>query len=74
MEDVNAQMEKDMKKCDKRLEALWTLVEDLENRSRRKNVRMVGLTEGKEEMGKVIQYVDRILFQGLGLTGNKFKT
>ena len=53
-----------MEKCDKRLETLWMRVEDLENRSKRNNVRVVGLIEGKEETGKVIQYVEKILSQG----------
>ena len=73
IEDVNARMEKGMEKCDKRLETLWTRVEDLENRSRRNNVRLVGLKEGKEETGKVIQYVERIISEGLGFTGNEFE-
>lgn len=73
MEEVNTRMENNMEKCDKRLETLWMRVEDLENRSRRNNVRMVGLKEGKEETGKVIQYVERIISQGLGLTGNEFE-
>lgn len=34
---------------------------------------MVGLKEGKDETGKVIQYVERILSQGLGLSGNEFE-
>lgn len=53
IEDVNAQMEKGMEKCDKRLATLWTRVKDLENRSQR-NVRLVELKEGKEEKGKII--------------------
>lgn len=60
IEDVNAQMEKGKEKCDKRLETLWTRVEDLENRSQRNNVRLVGLKEGKEK-GKMIQYVEKII-------------
>lgn len=34
---------------------------------------MVGLKEGKEETGKVAQYVERIISEGLGLSGNKFE-
>lgn len=49
-------------------------MEDLEYLSRRNNVRMVGLKEGKEETGKVIQYVEKIISLGLGLSGNKFET
>lgn len=73
IEDTNARMEKGMKKCNKTLETLWTRVEDLENRSWRNNVRLVGLKEGKEEVDKVIQYVEKNIFQGLGLTGNEFE-
>uniref|UniRef100_A0A3Q3WCU9 L1 transposable element RRM domain-containing protein n=1 Tax=Mola mola TaxID=94237 RepID=A0A3Q3WCU9_MOLML len=73
MEDMYAGMEKNIEKCDKRLETLWTRVEDLENRSRRNNIRIVGLKEGKEETGKVAQYVERILSKGLGLTGSGFE-
>ncbi|KAL7395418.1 hypothetical protein ABVT39_016355 [Epinephelus coioides] len=73
IEDTNAEMEKNVDKCDKRLEMLWAGVEDLENRSRRNNVRMVGLKEGKEETGKMIQYVERIISEGLRLTGNVFE-
>ncbi|CAJ1050792.1 PREDICTED: LINE-1 type transposase domain-containing protein 1 [Xyrichtys novacula] len=73
VEDVNTRMEKSMEKCGKRLETLWTRVEDLENRSRRNNVRVVGLKEGKEETGKVIQYVEKIISQGLGLSGSEFE-
>ena len=73
VEDVNTRMEESMEKCDKRLETMWMRVEDLENRSRRNNVRVVGLKEGKEETGKVIQYVEKILSQGLGLSGSEFE-
>lgn len=48
-------------------------MEDLENRSRRNNVRLVGLEEGYEEMGKVIKHIERIISEGLGLTGNEFE-
>ena len=34
---------------------------------------MVGLKEGKEETGKVIQYMEKILSQRLGLTSNEFE-
>jgi len=48
-------------------------MEYLENRSRRNNARVVGLKKGKEEMGKLIQYVGKILSQGLGLSGSEFE-
>ena len=66
IEDMHAGMEKSMEKCDKRLEILRTYVEDLENISRRNNIRMVGLKEGKEQTGKVAQYAEKILYEGLG--------
>lgn len=62
-----------IEKCEERTETLWTCMEDLENRSRRNNIRMVGLKEGKEETDKVAQYVERIISEGLGLSGNKFE-
>lgn len=70
---MHAEMKKNREKCDKRMETLWTRVEDLENRSRRNNIRMVGLKEGKEETGKVAQYVESIISEGLGLSGNEFE-
>lgn len=46
----------------------------MENRSRRNKIRMVGLKENKEQAGKMIQYVEGILSQGLSLTGSEFET
>ena len=51
IEDMNTRVEKVIEKHDKKLETLWSRVEDLENRSRRNNVRMVGLKENKEQRG-----------------------
>ncbi|KAK5619402.1 hypothetical protein CRENBAI_004566 [Crenichthys baileyi] len=62
-----------MEEIRKILTTLWERVEDLENRSRRNNVRMVGLTEGKEERKNVGQYVEQIIAQGFGLTGSEFE-
>lgn len=73
MEDMQAGMEKNIEKCDGRLETLWARVEDLENRSRRNNFRMVGLAEGKEGTGRVAEYVEKILSEGLGLAGPGFE-
>lgn len=50
MEDMHAEVEKKMERCDKRLETLWTHMEDLENQTRRNNISVVELLEGKEEM------------------------
>lgn len=52
-----------------RLAILWTL----ENRGRRNNIRIIGLKEGKDETGKVAQYVEKILYEGLSLTGSGFE-
>ena len=73
IEDMNTRVEKVIEKHDKKLETLWSRVEDLENRSRRNNVRMVGLKENKEQRGGVQQYVERILSEGLGLAGQEFE-
>lgn len=48
-------------------------MEDLDNRSRRNNITVVGLKEGKEETGKVDQYVERIVSEGHGISGNEFE-
>ncbi|KAK5603382.1 hypothetical protein CRENBAI_008741 [Crenichthys baileyi] len=45
---------------------------DLENRRRRNSVQLVGLKEGREEPGRVIQYVKKIMSQGLGLSSGEF--
>lgn len=72
VEDMHAEMKKNTEKCEERMETLLTCVEDLENQRRRNNIRKVGLKEGKEEMGKVA-HVERIISEGLGPSGNKFK-
>lgn len=73
IEDANGRLDNDVQKHDKQIQTLWMRVEDLENRSRRNNVRLVGLKENKEQKGKVMQYVERILSEGLGLTGQEFE-
>lgn len=50
----------------KRIETVWTRVEDLENRSHRNNVRLLGLTEGKEG-ANLKECIEKILSEGLGL-------
>lgn len=47
-------------------------MEHLEKQSRGKNIRIVGLKEGKKEMGKVMQYVETFLSKGLGVTCSNF--
>ncbi len=48
IEDTTQQLVTDRELHSKHINTLWTRVEDLENRSRRNNVRLLGLTEGKE--------------------------
>lgn len=50
----------------KRLDTLWNRVEDLENRSRRNNVRLLGLKEGIEG-DNLIACVEKILSEGLNI-------
>lgn len=59
--------------CEKKLVTLWAHMEDLENRSRGNNVRMVGLKEGKEERRYMAQEVEWIISQELGIMGSEFK-
>ncbi len=65
MEDVTSKLVSDSKQHDKRLEDIWNQIEDLENRSRRNNVGMIGLKEGLEP-GGMIKCVYKILSEGLG--------
>lgn len=73
IEDASALTEAKVNKCEDRLEVLWSRVEDLENRSRRNNVRIIGLKEGVEEPGKVDQYVTEILDKAFELSGSEFE-
>lgn len=73
IEDAIALTEAKVDKCEERLEVLWSRVEDLENRSRRNNVRIIGLKEGVEEPGKVDQYVMKILDKAFELSGSEFE-
>uniref|UniRef100_A0AAV2LVG7 L1 transposable element RRM domain-containing protein n=1 Tax=Knipowitschia caucasica TaxID=637954 RepID=A0AAV2LVG7_KNICA len=73
LEDSHEQASSKLEKCDKRVDVLWSRVEDLENRSRRNNVRIVSLKEGLEEQGKMAKYVEKILGDALGLTGGEFE-
>ncbi|KAL1279415.1 hypothetical protein QQF64_026088 [Cirrhinus molitorella] len=50
----------------KRLEVMWNRIEELENRSRRNNVRMIGLKEGLEA-GGMIKCMYKIMSEGLGI-------
>ncbi|KAL4008832.1 hypothetical protein ACER0C_002684 [Sarotherodon galilaeus] len=73
MEDASVLTEAKVDKFQKRLEVLWSRVEDLENRSRRNNVQITGLKEGVEEPGKVDKYVTEILAKALELSGSEFE-
>ncbi len=66
MEDITSKLIGDGERHDKRLEVMWNRIEDLENRSRRNNVRMIGLKE-RLESGGMIKCVYKILSEGLGI-------
>lgn len=55
------------------MDELWNKAEDLENRSRWNNIKIIGLKEGKEVGCKMNKYVQKILSEGLGLTGLEFE-
>lgn len=78
LEDANAQAGPKMDKCDKKVQELWSRMEELENRSRRNNIRVVGLKEGLEQPGKLGQDVEKVFWwthsvsQGVYLKLNMF--
>lgn len=57
----------------KRVDEIWNKVEDLENYSRRNNVKIISLKEGKEAGYKRNEYVQKSLSEGLALTGPEFE-
>lgn len=73
MEDASVLTEAKVDKFQKRMDALWSRVEDLENRSRRNNVRIIGLKEGVETPGNVDKYVMEILAKAFELSGSEFE-
>ena len=73
LEDTNAQTVPKLGECEKKLQVLWSRVEDLENRSRRNNIRIIGLKERLEQPGKMAKYVEKILSDALGLGGSEFE-
>lgn len=73
VEDSTASMANDNKLLTQRVEQLWNRVEDQENRSRRKNVRLIGLKEGKEAGSTLNEYVGKILRLGLKLEGDEYE-
>lgn len=66
IEDDTSKLVGDGKRHDKRLKVMWNRIEDLENRSCRNNVRMIGLKEGLEP-GGMIKCVYKILSERLGI-------
>ncbi|KAL7886735.1 hypothetical protein AOLI_G00044560 [Acnodon oligacanthus] len=73
VEDTSDRLAGNNEKMAKRLEELWNRVDDQENRSRRNNVRIIRLKEGKEAGGSLQDYVRRILSEGFGLNGPEFE-
>ena len=72
-EDSTQQLVTDRELHSKRIDTLWTHVEDLENRSRRNNVRLLCLTEGKEGTN-LKECIAKILSEGLGMdVGSEFE-
>ncbi|KAI4901759.1 hypothetical protein NFI96_001044 [Prochilodus magdalenae] len=67
VEDATAQLTSDGEKHGKSIDILWKRVEDLENRSRRNNVRLVGLKEGREGGEGLVKYIQGVLADGLGM-------
>lgn len=66
VEDSTQQLLHSREQHSKRLDELWKRVEDLENRSRRNNVRLLGLKEGMEG-DNLTECIRQILSEGLGM-------
>uniref|UniRef100_A0AAR2JAN4 L1 transposable element RRM domain-containing protein n=1 Tax=Pygocentrus nattereri TaxID=42514 RepID=A0AAR2JAN4_PYGNA len=64
LEDSTQQLVNGRELHSKRIDALWSRVEDLENRSRRNNVRLLGLKEGIEGDNLNV-CIEKILSEGL---------
>lgn len=73
VEDSNASMANVNSILKQKVEQLWSRVEDHENRGRRKNIRLIGLKEGKETGSTMNDYVKKILGDGLGLQGDEYE-
>ncbi|CAG5867801.1 unnamed protein product [Menidia menidia] len=63
-EDTVQQLARDRELHSQRIDALWSRIEDLENRSRRNNIRMLGLREGSEG-DDIKACIEKILTEGL---------
>ena len=73
IEETTQQLVTDRELHSKWIDTLWTRVEDLENRSRCNNVRLLCLTEGKEGTN-LKECIAKILSEGLGMdVGSEFK-
>uniref|UniRef100_A0A3Q3MPB5 L1 transposable element RRM domain-containing protein n=1 Tax=Labrus bergylta TaxID=56723 RepID=A0A3Q3MPB5_9LABR len=66
VEDTTEQIVDANEHNERRVEMLWNRVEDLENRSRRNNVRLIGLKEGAEA-GGLMKCIQSIMSDGFGL-------
>ncbi|KAL6461684.1 hypothetical protein MHYP_G00298290 [Metynnis hypsauchen] len=73
LEDSTQQLVNGRELYSKRIDTLWSQVEDLENRSRRNNVRLLVLKEGIEG-DNLIVCIEKILSEGLHMhIDNGFK-
>lgn len=70
MDDCTTNVANENKGPAKRVEQLWSRVEDQENRKTQNNVRLIGL-KGKEAGSAMNDYIKKILSDGLRLTGNE---
>lgn len=73
VEDSAANMVNDNMRLTERVDKLWQRIENYENQSRRNNVRLVGLKEGKEAGSNMNDYVRKILRDGFKLDGEEFE-
>lgn len=73
VEDSSASIANENKMLTQRVEQLWSRVEDHENRGRRKNIKLIGLKEGKEAGNTMNDYVKKIMGDGLGLQGDEYE-
>uniref|UniRef100_A0A8P4G4W4 L1 transposable element RRM domain-containing protein n=1 Tax=Dicentrarchus labrax TaxID=13489 RepID=A0A8P4G4W4_DICLA len=73
VEDSNTSMINENKVLRQRVEQLWSHVDDQENRGRCKNIKLIGLKEGKETGNAMNDYIKKILNEGLGLQGDEYE-
>uniref|UniRef100_A0A096MGI2 L1 transposable element RRM domain-containing protein n=1 Tax=Poecilia formosa TaxID=48698 RepID=A0A096MGI2_POEFO len=73
VEDTVANLARNNVKLTKTVEQLYERIDDQENRARRKNIRLVGLKEGKEVGMPLAKYVQKILCDGLELNGDDYE-